>query len=226
MKMPAVVCFALSVFSAFGAFKTISEKGFSFTGSNSTLALALLAICMVALAVAFAILIKSRKNGNAWAKDELERRLDDLNTRIDKAQASLFEIPENAKKLDVFYNYYTVKDGKRTVETESVFEYSFGEYTYFHDKENLYFTDVQAKYAIPFSSIKDLKLIESETTFDLWDKDEDMDDPKYEKYDIYDKTEDCISINSYAELYISDNNGDYKIVVPGYEYEKFKELML
>ena len=135
-----------------------------------------------------------------------------------------FGIPKDADRIDVFVEYYSVKNGK--LKRKSYFEP--GEFLNlpmyaFAREGNLCFANMQQLWEIPLSSFRSITMDEKMTILPYWNKSEPIHSEKYKPYKIR-RNKLGQNFVRYYRVEIVDSKGEFYLLIPEYDGEIFMRL--
>lgn len=136
-------------------------------------------------------------------------------------------VPTEAKEIDLLSFYYKEKDGEIDI-CEKVMQLSnfFNKvYSVHKDSENLYFTNTEAKYAIPLSSVTGLKVIKKKARVNEWHKQEKYNEGSYKQFKLSADQFGCVHCHSYCILEANCNGTVWGVYFPSYEQPVIEELV-
>jgi len=94
----------------------------------------------------------------------------------------------------------------------------------FADSENLYFANLEGKYAFPLSSIKAINTVKETIRILEWNKDEQYNKGIYKEYKLREDDYGCIHSKCYHVMEIEHNGELWGIYFPCYELPTFEQL--
>ena len=127
--------------------------------------------CLVAWALLK--LISVRKEKNVLETEESSQAFNNLDKTCEAILADL-KVPQDSREIDILSFFYKVKNDNIKV-CEKVLQiapYINPIFHIFADSDNMYLANLEAKYAIPLSSIKAIKSIKKTIRIVEWNKDE------------------------------------------------------
>ena len=152
----------------------------------------------------------------------------DLNERFMKLRAACREnlsVPDSAKEIDVFVNYYRIKNGKRKWVAPS------GKNVYinclmcaYRDDDAICFCDDGAVWRIPVQKILRLETVNKRRAFVGWNKQQPFNKGTYKPYKIRANDAGILSVKPCYALRILDGTEELEILFPAYEYETLSAL--
>ncbi len=170
-------------------------------------------------------IIGARKETKVLDADESSQVFDDFGKTCDAIFSEL-DVPENAKEIDVLYFYYKVKgdDIKVCEKGLQVAPYINPVFRVFADSVNLYFANLEEKYAIPLSSIKSITSVKKTISILEWNKDEPYNKGIYKQYKLSENNYGSIICKNYHILNFEHDNELWGIYIPCYELPVIEEL--
>lgn len=135
-------------------------------------------------------------------------------------------VPEEAKDVDLLSFFYKVNDGEIKVHEKGLqlAQYFNPEYKVFTDEKNIYFANLEGKYAIPLESVVKIHTIKKHIRIECWNKEEPHNKGFYKQFKLSTDDNGCINCKSYHILEFSQNGETWGIYFPGYELQIFEEL--
>jgi len=170
-------------------------------------------------------LISVRKEKNVLETEEGSQVFNNLDKTCDAILADL-EVPSNSTEIDVLSFFYKVKgnDIKVCEKGLQVVPYINLIFHVFSDSENLYFANLEGKYAIPLSEIKAIKSFKKTIHIMEWNKDEAYNKGIYKQYKLSEDNYGCIICKHYHILEFEHNNELWGVYIPCYELPVIEEL--
>jgi len=92
------------------------------------------------------------------------------------------------------------------------------------DSNNLYLTDLENKYAIPLSELKDIRTVDKTISLVCWNKDEDINSEVLNQMNLRKDKYGDITCSCYHILEFVHNNELWGIYFPSYELPIFEEI--
>ena len=136
-------------------------------------------------------------------------------------------VPDDAKDVDLLSFFYKVTDGEIKVYEKGMqlAQYFNPEYKVFADAENIYFANLEGKYAIPLKSIVKLHTVKKHIRIEGWNKEEGHNKGIYKQYKLTPDDNGCIHCKCYHILEFSQGGENWGIYIPSYEQSVFDELI-
>lgn len=160
--------------------------------------------------------IKRVVESNAF--NTLEKHTEELYQFITKD----LKIPANASQVDILFYMYKEKKGKLKP-ISSMYQYKNTPLLLFVEKGSLCLADISMVLAIPLESITRIIRVNKRTRVYGWNKQEPYNKGEYKKYKITKNKFDILFFKPYYSLQLSNWTGDYEILIPAYDIDKFKE---
>ena len=165
------------------------------------------------------------KQKNVLEQDESEMAIDNLERNCDAVFMEL-GVPSDAVDVDLLCFKYKEKDGKIKLcesgfQTAEYYNPIFKAYT---DSENLYFADLDGKYAFPLSSLKSIETVKKRITVLEWNKDEPFNKGEYKQYKLAETNMNSIICKEYHILTVEAKGMTWGIYFPNYELPAFEKL--
>lgn len=148
---------------------------------------------------------------------------------LENACAAIFselDIPADAIDVDILSFFYKIKDDKVKVceKGMQIAPYMNTPFRVFKDSENIYFANMQGKYAFPLASIKSIKTIKKSICMDDWNKNESYDKGIYKQYKLGETNLGSITCKYYHIIELEYNGETWAIYTPCYELSVFEQL--
>lgn len=179
--------------------------------------------CLVAWALLK--LISMRREKNFLETEENSHVFNHLDKTCDAILADL-KVPQDSIEIDVLSFFYKVKgDNIKVCEKGlQIAPYINPIFHIFADAENLYLANLEEKYAIPLSAIRNIKTIKKTIRIMEWNKDEEYNKGIYKQYKLTEDNYGCIICKSYHILELEHNNELWGIYFPCYELPVIEEI--
>ena len=134
-------------------------------------------------------------------------------------------VPDDAKDIDILSFFYKVKDGEIKVQEKGmqVSQYFNPEFKVFTDEENLYFANLEGKYAFPLSSIVKIHTVKKHIRIARWNKSEKLNKGIYKQYKLTTDNYGCVHCKQYHILEINYQGKSVGIYFPCYELPVLEE---
>ncbi len=167
-----------------------------------------------------------RKGKNVLETEESSQVFDKL-TKTGESVFSDLNVPKNSKEIDILSFYYKVKNDNIKVCEKGIqiTPYFNPIFHIFADSENIYLANFEAKYAIPRSAIKSIRIIKKTIRISDWNKEVAYNDAIYAKYKLAVDNLGCILCKSYNILEFEHQNEKWGIYFPCYELPTVTELL-
>lgn len=148
---------------------------------------------------------------------------------LENACAAIFselDIPADAIDVDILSFFYKTKDDKVKVceKGMQIAPYMNTPFRVFKDSENIYFANMQGKYAFPLVSIKSIKTIKKSICMDDWNKEEPYNKGIYKQYKLSETNLGSIACKYYHIIEIEHDGEAWAIYFPCYELPVFEQL--
>lgn len=209
----------LIAFSSAGAVATISESY-----KNAPYLYWIAGACAVVWLVL--LIVGKVKSKKTLSIDENQHTISTFTGTVESVFYEL-GVPSDAKEIDLLSFYYKEKDGEVDI-CEKFMQLSnfFNKVYRLHkDSENVYFTNTEAKYAIPLSSVTGLKVIKKKARVNEWHKQEKYDEGVYKQFKLAADQFYCVHCHSYCILEADCNGTVWGFYFPSYEQPVIEELI-
>ncbi len=135
-------------------------------------------------------------------------------------------VPSDAKEVDILSFFYKVKDGNLKVceKGMQIAQYFNPVFKVFADSENLYFANLEGKYAFPLSAIMGIRTVKKHIRIAGWNKEEKINKGIYKQYKLTTDSYGCVHCKYYHILEINHNGELFGIYFPCYELPVFEEV--
>lgn len=170
-------------------------------------------------------LISVRKEKSVLETDESSQAFHALDQTCEAVFLDL-KVPEDAKEMDVLSFFYKV-DGDNIKVCEKAIQiapYMNPIFHVFADSENLYFANLDGKYAFPLSAIKAIRSVKKSIRIMEWNKDEEYNKGIYKPYKLREDNYGCIGCKNYHIVEVEHDNETWGIYIPCYELPVIEEL--
>ena len=139
---------------------------------------------------------------------------------------SELNVPSDAPEVDILSFFYKIKNDKVKVceKGMQIAPYTSTPFRVFKDSENLYFANLEGKYAFPLASIKSIKTIKKSICIDEWNKEEPYNKGIYKQYKLSETNMGSILCKYYHIIEIEHNGELWAIYIPCYELPVFEQL--
>lgn len=152
--------------------------------------------------------------------DSVKRQADAL----DQLLRMEFGIPQDAGFVDVLYQEYELKNGKKKVVHAMMYPYRNSELYVYRKNDMLCFCDRTWEYGIPLEKIGEAELIKMAVQVSGWNKDEPMDDPKYKEFKPY-ETQAGIFVKQHYAIHVKGSRENMVIRIPNYDFATVQRLL-
>lgn len=135
-------------------------------------------------------------------------------------------VPEEAKDVDLLSFFYKVNDGEIKVHEKGLqlAQYFNLQYKCFSDEKNIYFANLEGKYAIPRESIVKIHTIKKHIRLEEWNKEEPHNKGFYKQFKLTTDDNGCVHCKSYHILEFAQGGETWGIYFPCYELQIFEEI--
>lgn len=139
---------------------------------------------------------------------------------------SELNVPADATDVDILSFFYKIKDDKVKVceKGMQIAPYMNTPFRVFKDSENIYFANMQGKYAFPLSSLKSIKTTKKSICMDDWNKEEPYNKGIYKQYKLSETNLGSIACKYYHIIKLEHNGEAWAIYIPCYELPVFEQL--
>ena len=151
-----------------------------------------------------------------------EQHIEMADTLQHKLKQSL-GIPQDADCIDVFAEYYIIKNGKPKHKICGMVDYINLQMSVFVRGDNLCLANMERVWGIPLSSFRSITLAKKITSLPYWNKSEPIDSEKYKPYKIK-RNQIGQYFVRYYRVEIIDLKGEFYLLIPEYDGEIFMEL--
>lgn len=135
--------------------------------------------------------------------------------QIVQAALTDLEVPSDARKVDVLWRAYRVKNGKEKSKLPMV-DYINEEKWVYCSGEDLCFADVRTVVSIPVSAISGTEIRSKRVRVPEWNKEQAPNAKAYKPYRVT-QNDGVYFIRTHTALQIHDVFGDYEILIPNYD---------
>ncbi len=181
-------------------------------------------LCVIFLIIWLILSIMShKKHKSVFEADENEQVFDDYDNTCEAIFAE-FNVPSNAKDIDVLSFFYKVKGEEIKVCEIGAAQYINTVFKAYTDSENLYLVDIEGKYAFPLSKMKTIKSVKKTVSIMGWSKDEEYNEGEYKQYKLYEDKLGNIICKKYHILELELGGEIWGIYFPCYELPIFEQL--
>jgi len=138
----------------------------------------------------------------------------------------VFDIPTDAKEVDILTFFYKFKKGKmKTVNVKGYQTYvNFVSKVYVKEGA-LYIVDIEQEWVIPLDCIKGIKKINKRINVPDWNKEIPYNKGEYKKYNITSNNIGFILFKPYYALSIESQKEEYELFIPPYEKDVICSLI-
>ena len=225
-SLPLVLSVIKYVFLVLGFCMTsVSISTCAEQGQGNSRIYAFLAVGIVLL-IGFLILyvasvIKEKKVENS---DEYKNTMAKSDS-LDKSAMFELGIPDNAPEIDIFAQYYEIKNGKIKISPLGS-DYDNSEMYVFEEKGILCLANLGSVYGIaPVNAFKKIEYIPEKCSFSYWSKEEEYNEGRYKEYKIStDKYETEYYIKNLCSLQFELNGEEFEIIIPPYDIHIIEQL--
>lgn len=136
------------------------------------------------------------------------------------------KVPEQARDVDLFSFFYKMKNGEIKVCEKGVQigQYINTEFKLYADTNNLYFANLEGKYAIPQASILSIRTVKKHIRITGWNKSVPMNKGIYKQYKLTADQYGCVHCKYYHIMEVDHNGQLFGIYIPCYELPVFEAL--
>ncbi len=179
-------------------------------------------ICIASLAMGILIqVIENTKKKKYLKSDEFASFTQKADAAAKRAKFIL-GIPDDASETDVLcFEYRIIKD---KAVTANAYEFVPLEMYTYADNEKLYISDCSMVFTININDITEITRINRKTMLEYWNKEDSIHSKKYKKYRMSMNKHGAVALKYYYSIRISNYDGDYEILVPPYEIDRFTKL--
>lgn len=170
-------------------------------------------------------IIATKKSKAVLETEESDRVITNLEG-VCNAIYSELAVPGNAKEVDLLYFYYKRKEDKIKICEKGLqaAPYLNPIVKAYADAENLYIASLEAKWAFPRSSLKDIRKIKKHIRIAQWNKDAACSEGVYKQYKLTTDQYDCVHCKEYYILEAEFRGQTWGIYIPCYELPTFEAL--
>lgn len=163
---------------------------------------------------------KARKNRTE--KVTVEQHIEKIDDLLNKAKQS-FGVPQDADRIDVFAEYYVIKNGKPKHKIYGMADFINLQMFAFVRGGNLCLANMEWLGEIPLSSFRSITLSKKITRLLWWNKSEPINSEKYKPYKIRRNQLGQYFVR-YYRVEIVDLKGEFYLLIPEYDGEIFMRL--
>lgn len=163
-------------------------------------------------------LLADNKKKTVLENEDSTQHFDSLQRVQDGIYREL-NVPANAREVDVLWCYYKTKgDTVAVVEKNlSTTGYHNPVFKLFWDEKNLYFANLDGKYAIALSSVQGIRKVQKHIRVSGWNKNEPSGSDTYKPYKLTSDQYGCIHMKWYVVLDFVQDNRSWEVWLPNYE---------
>lgn len=167
--------------------------------------------------------LSRRKNVNESA--ELAENISSTEELFSLAKNEL-GVPENYAEIDVLFTRYVVKNGKEKKRLFGLCSHHNQCYMMFVENGNLCISSMYERVDISLSSLRSAVLsdkLSERASFSNWNKSEAYNSDTYKKFKITLNNQGSYFCGFYT-VEICDSMGDFCLLIPSYDFERFSQL--
>ncbi len=164
-----------------------------------------------------------RCKAKKYANSDIITQLKEDTEAFIKKRNFYFNIPSDAKMVDVIIYAYKTKDGETVLDNPQGIVNNLSLLMY---KQNsvFCFNDNNFEYSFAYSDVKSFELINDGVRFINWNKNEAYNSKEYLKYNIKKETF-CLSVKNYYRLEVEKDGIQYEIDFLPYEGDTIKKII-
>ena len=163
---------------------------------------------------------KARRNRTE--KADVEQHIEKFDDLLHKVKQS-FGVPQDADCIDVFAEYYIIKNGKPKHKSCGMVDFINLQMFAFVRGGNLCLANMEQLWEIPLSSFRSITLAKKITSLPYWNKSEPINSEKYKPYKIKRNQLGQYFVR-YYRIEIVDLKGEFYLLIPEYDGEIFMKL--
>lgn len=184
---------------------------------------AILFIIWFSLFVADIIRLKKIKKSDEYSEmiNSIESNIDSLS----KVLQEEFNIPPDAKNVDMLLFTYKIKRGKVKIKSNGIAMFVNLVCTVYSQDNSLHILSSRKEWAIPLDSIIEIEKINKRTSIHAWYKDTPFNKGEYKKYKMYANNSGVIFFKSYYNILIKHGEDEYGLFIPPYELDTMSSLI-
>lgn len=133
-------------------------------------------------------------------------------------------IPEDAGLIDVIYQCYELKNGKKKILHAITYPFMNSEVYVYRKGDSLCFCDRSQEYAIDLELIGEPELFKRAVQVSGWNKDEPIDDKKFKEFKPYQNNA-GIFVKQHYVLHVQAAQGEMVIRIPNYDFAIVQKFM-
>lgn len=134
-------------------------------------------------------------------------------------------IPEDAGLIDIIYQCYEMKNGKKKILHAMTYPFMNSEVYVYRKGDSLCFCDRSQEYVIGFDRIGEPELFKRAVQVSGWNKDEPIDDKKFKEFKPY-QTNAGIFVKQHYILHIRGAQEELVIRVPNYDFATVQKFIV
>ncbi len=169
----------------------------------------------VAAVVFYTLTVWTKRLEKRAVKSPEQERIDADSDQLMRSALADLEVPEDAQKIDILYNFYKIKNGKEK-RTSTIVDYVNDVRWVYCMDSTLCLASLREIVSIPMDEIVHVEIRTKRTCLLDWNKDELPTSEIYKPYKITENSS-FYYIRSYTALQIHDVFGDYEILIPNYD---------
>lgn len=159
-------------------------------------------------------------NKNKVAKDpNYQKVIKDGEALYDQCIKNL-KIPQKAPDVDIFLSIYKTEGDKQKPAT-TAFNYVNTSVHLFSEGDSVMVADLSTVFGFKKSSFTGYEIIQKKTTFNNWNKSENISDAKYKPYGVKVTATGCFEVKQYYKINLKAFDQEYFIIIPSYDGENF-----
>ena len=213
ISIPLLIVQIICMVIVFGVLRGIIEVGLKKCFENAPF---LIVGAIVAALVWVGIWLHGRRKEKKLAEYVEENNVaENMDKWTAMAEAEL-EVPEDKIGVDVLFEIYEMKKGKKKPISEVVTGNS--SMSMYFKENNLCFFDITEEYSISLNDISHIEKVKKKITIDEWHKEVEHKDAKYKKYKIATNNYGLL-LKGYYSIWIQSMWGEFEIRMPNYEEE-------
>lgn len=136
---------------------------------------------------------------------------------------SELQIPEDAVDVDVLFQVYKMKNGKRHVKNRGWYRFVNGEMAVYRKDDRLCFSDYHGEWAIPIGEIQGVQNVPKKVQVSGWNKEYPVTAPQLKPYKPIDNNG-SIFVRAYYAIEIQSIWGAFEILIPNYDMETVMQI--
>lgn len=211
-----VICFIVWITVLTGL---ISARSFVEGYRNASVLCWIGLMCFIVWLPLFCI---KKVRGKRIEKAAVEQHIEKVDTLWHNVKQS-FGIPQDADCIDVFAEYYIIKNGKPKHKVGGMVDFINFQMYAFARGGNLCLANMERLWEIPLSSFRSISLSKKITSLPYWNKSEPINSVKYKPYKIK-RNQLGQYFAKYYRVEIVDLKGEFYLLIPEYDGEIFMRL--